>query len=238
MNNNKDKFHFFIGNIFKNDEQIKILKKIQKKLRFKYGLKNFQFNNKFFTNLIYLGYFDINTANLYMENILSPLLEAISNNFKVLECQYLNFKLDYDKVFYNLSIEVNDKNNNLSDIIVPYLYKNAITPIYNKEYKNQVPLVNVLYYKDSTRIKNINNIKIELPKNTFKIDHLSLIKGTPYKYRVGTPSVHDQLILEEIEQYTYNLMKNNNLNNNSSTNSSNNRNQSSNNNLNKNNQID
>lgn len=221
MSNNKDKFHFFIGNIFKNDEQIKFLKKVQKKLRFKYGLKDFQFNNKFFTNLIYLGYFDYDTATIYMDNIMTPLLESISNNFNVLKCEYMNFNLDFDNVFHNISIDIKDTHNYLVDIIIPYLYNNAITPIYDKEYKKHHPFINILYYKDSTRIKNVDNIKIELPKNTFKIDHLSLIKGTPYKYRAGMPSIHDQLILEEIEEYHYPLKPINSNNNNKHNNRSN-----------------
>ena len=50
--NNNDKFHFFIGNIFHNEEQINLLRKIQKKLRKKYFLKEAHWNTKFFTNMI------------------------------------------------------------------------------------------------------------------------------------------------------------------------------------------
>ena len=85
----KEKNHYFIGNIFKNDEQIKILRNIQKKLKKRYYLKNTHYNNKLFTNLIYLGYLDAFTANLYMENIVNYLLDQIKNNFTTLNCNFL-----------------------------------------------------------------------------------------------------------------------------------------------------
>jgi hypothetical protein len=68
-----DKFHFFIGNIFDDIEQIKLLINLRKKLRNKYKLKYPHWNNRFYTNLIYLGYFDMHTANLYMDSIIKPL---------------------------------------------------------------------------------------------------------------------------------------------------------------------
>jgi SOS response regulatory protein OraA/RecX len=72
--NNKDKFHFFIGNIFNNEQQQFILRKVQKKLKQKYFLKDTHWNNNFFTNILYLGYFDNETAQIYMTNIMEPLL--------------------------------------------------------------------------------------------------------------------------------------------------------------------
>jgi len=203
--NSKDKFHFFIGNIFSDPEQIRTLKKIQKKLRYKYSLKNFHFNNRFFTNMIYLGYFDSETAALYMSNIIEPLLKAISNNINSLECNYTNFKLEHDKVYNKISLSFEDTHNQLQDIIMPYLYNNAIVPIYNKKNIIHKPMIDLIYYKDSTKVKSINNIKIQLPTEKFKINHISLIKGTPYHIRVGTPSIHDQMMLEEIEKYKFYL---------------------------------
>lgn len=202
--NNNDKFHFFIGNIFNNEEQIQLLKNIQKKIRKKYGLKEPHWNNKFFTNLIYIGYFNNKTASLYMENIISPLLNAISSNFDVLECNYTNFKIDYDKTFYKISLKFNDINNYLENIIIPYLHENAILPIYDKKYILK-PSIDLIYYKDSYKLLNKDHLNIEIPKDKFYIDHISLIKGTPVKYRVGTPSLHDQMILEEVSKYTFPL---------------------------------
>ena len=85
---NKDKYHYFIGNIFNNFEQINVLKKIRKILKKKYYLKDYHWNNLFSTNLIYLGYLDQNTANIYMQNIISKLLSVLSNELNPLKCNY------------------------------------------------------------------------------------------------------------------------------------------------------
>ena len=58
--NNKDKYHFYIGNILTDEQQIRLLKTIRKNLRKKYKLKNFHWSHPFATNLIYLGYFLVN----------------------------------------------------------------------------------------------------------------------------------------------------------------------------------
>ena len=51
---NNDKYHFFIGNIFDSESQIRLLKYVQKKLKKKYILKNYHVNNVFFSNMIYI----------------------------------------------------------------------------------------------------------------------------------------------------------------------------------------
>jgi hypothetical protein len=155
--------------------------------------------------MIYLGYFDNETASIYMNNIITPLLEAISNDFNQLDCNYTEFKLEYDKVYYKISLNFNDDNNYLEKIIIPYLYNNAITPIYEKKSNISKPSIGIIYYEDSQKLKSIDDIRIQIPNEKFKIDHISLIKGTPYKIRVGTPSIHDQMILEEIDRYTIQL---------------------------------
>jgi hypothetical protein len=207
--NNNDKFHFFIGNIFTDDNQIYLLRKIQKKLRQKYSIKKFHYNNRFFTNLLYLGYFNIETANLYMEKIISPLLQALSEKIHVLDCSYTGFKIDYDKKYYKVSLKFNDIDNYLEQIIVPYLYTNGIEPIYEKKKNILKPYVDLIYFDESPKLNDKIDISIELPKDRFKIDHISLIKGTPNKYRVGTPSLHDQMSLEEITRYIIPLNNNN-----------------------------
>ena len=45
INFNKDKYHFFIGNIFNNFEQVNVIKKIIKILKKKYYLKESYWNN-------------------------------------------------------------------------------------------------------------------------------------------------------------------------------------------------
>ena len=206
---NRDKNHYFIGNIFNDEHQIKILRIIQKKLRKKYALKNFHWNNKFYTNLIYLGYFDKETADLYMTNIISHLLNALSKDIPELKCKYTDFKLSYDKSFYKISLKLTDENNLLEKIIIPYLHKNAVDPIYNQKKIMLKPSIDLIYYKYSPIIKHQKeSIRIQVPEDTFKIDHFALIKGTTINLRAGTPSLHDQMSLEEVHKYVFPLKKN------------------------------
>jgi hypothetical protein len=200
----KDKYHFYIGNIFNDDKQIKILKYIQKKLIKRYKLKEYHWNNKFSFNLIYLGYLDQNTAKKYMDNIIVYLLKAISEKFYSIECKYTGYKLEYDKSFYKISLNINDENNYLENIIIPYLHENGIVPIYENKKNMLNPSIDLIYYKKSSIIDNKkNSIKITFPEESFKIDHISLIKGNSLRVRSGTPSQHNQLNLEEI--YTFPL---------------------------------
>lgn len=208
MENIKDKHHFFIGNIFDDENQIKILRNVQKKLRKKYSLKNPHWNNKFFTNLIYLGYFDNETANLYMENVVTNLLKAIGDKFNELTCEYTGFKIEYDNSFYKISLKFTDTENYLEKIIVPYLHNNAILPIYDKKKNILKPAIDLIYYKSSYLLgtdKDASRIRIQVPTEKFKFNHIALIKGTTVRVRSGTPSLHDQMSLEEISRFKFPL---------------------------------
>lgn len=218
-NNRKEKNHYFIGNIFDDEEDIRILNKVKGKLKQRYNLKNFHWNNKYFTNMIYLGYLDKETAYIYMDNIITPLLNAIGDKVHLLNCNFTGFKLEYDHSFYKISLKFTDQNNYLEKIIIPYLYNNAIVPIY--EHKHLLkPAIDLIYYKNSNKLNgNKSGIKIEVPKHTFQIKHFSLIRGTNVRLRAGTPSLHDQMSLEEINRYTVPLLKNNKNNNNKMVNS-------------------
>jgi hypothetical protein len=203
---NKDKYHFFIGNIFNNENQLRLLKNIQKKLIKKYKLKNYHWNSKYCSNLIYLGYLDQNTAAKYMDNIIVNLLKAVSEKFNNLECEYTGYKIEYDKSFYKISLKINDINNYLENIIVPYLHQNAILPIYEKKKNILKPSIDLVYYKDSSKISGKkNDIKIMVPTEKFTIDHISLIRGNSVRVRSGTPSLHNQMNLEEIYKYSFPL---------------------------------
>lgn len=203
---NNDKYHFFIGNIFDSEEQITLLKHIQKKLKKKYILKNYHVNNVFFSNMIYLGYFNIEIANLYMNNIVSHLLNAISKKFNELECKYTGYKLEYDKSYYKISLKFTDKDNFLENIIIPYLHNNAILPIYNKKTNIKKPSIDLIYYKSSVYLGDKKDeIRIQVPEKNFKINHISLIKATTTRVRTGTPSLHDQMNLVEVNRYNYPL---------------------------------
>lgn len=205
----KEKNHYFIGNIFKNIEQIKLLRNIQKKLKKRYYLKNIHYNNKLFTNLIYLGYLDEFTANLYMENIVNHLLDQIKNNFKKLKCNYTGYTLKYDKSFYKISLKFNDENNYLEEIIIPYLHKNAISPIYTSKKNILKPMIDLVYFKDSSILKDSKiKINMKVPEEKFEINEISLIKGNSIHDRRGIPSIHNQMILEEVNKYSIKLKEN------------------------------
>ena len=202
---NKSKSHFFIGNMFKNEQHNYIIKNIQKKLRNKYALKNYHWNNKLCSKLIYLGYLDNNTAKIYMENIFNNLLESIGNKFNKMTCKYSKYILDFDKSYYKISLKFDDSNNYLENIVVPYLFENGIIPIYDKKKGLKRPMIDLIYFKQSNILDKKKEINIQVPTIEFKIDHLSLIKGTSIKSRSGTPSLHDQMHYEEVARYNFPL---------------------------------
>ena len=209
----QDKHHFFIGNILKNEEQIKLLKNIQRKLIKKYRLKGCHWNNKFCANFIYLGYLDEQTAYKYMDNIMSHLLTQISNRIQELTCKYTDYKIDSDKSYHKISLKFIDTENKLISIIVQYLHKNGILPIYPNRKKILKPFIDLVYYKEPDMKDEIRSL---VPIDNFVIDHLSLIKGTPIRMRSGAPSLHDQMNFEEIFKYDFPLVgevENNNENN-------------------------
>jgi hypothetical protein len=208
MENNKS--HYFIGNIFSNEEQIKKLRHIQKKLRKKYKLKEYHSNNLFFTNMVYLGFFDSVTATLYMNEIISYLLTSIQNNFTPFECTYGRYKMHYDKIYHRISLTFDDKDSYINNIIVPYLYENAIFPIFEKRKNIPYPEIDLLFYKTSTILDKKTKFYLvskPVPPEKFIIDNISLIKGTPLKKRIGTPSIHDEMRFELVTEYKYDMMK-------------------------------
>ena len=207
ITSNKEKYHFFIGNILDNEEQVRMLKNIQKKLVKKYRLKEYHWNNKLYANFIYLGYMDSNTASLYMDNMMSNLLGAISEQFHKLTCKYTNYKIESDKSFHKVSLKLIDTENKIINIIVQYLHKYGILPIYPNRKDILKPAVDLVYYKNSSIIGDDKEaIRIQVPSMEFTIDHLSLIKGTPIKVRSGAPSLHDQMHYEEVHKYTFPLL--------------------------------
>ena len=229
QHSNNEKNHFFIGNIFNDENQIRLLRNIQKKLKKKYGLKNYHWNNVLFSDMIYLGYFTTEVAQIYMDEIISHLLKAIAERFSYLNCSYTGFKLDYDKSYYRISLKFTDTNNYLESIIIPYLHQNAILPVFPSRKAIKKPSIDLIYFKNSyvlNKKKDLqemkDSIKIQFPIDTFKIDHISLIKGSATRSRSGTPSTHNQMSLVEISRYNFPL-KNNlsklNINNSKNTSS-------------------
>ena len=199
-----DKYHFFIGNVLSDENQIKILKDIQNKLKGRYMLKSYHTNN-LFLKLIYLGYLDYETATKYMDNIVSYLLKEVSNNFFELTCHYDNYDVDYDGSYYKITLEVDDENNDLSNKILPYLFEEGIKPIYDKKKNTNKPVIELVFYKSSVILDLKKEVNINVPSSTFMIDHLALIKGNPTMSKSGSPSVHHQMHLEEVRRFTFPL---------------------------------
>ena len=150
--------------------------------------------------MIYLGYYTNKEANQFMEDNIENLLKAISEKFPILNCKYTNYKIYNDGSFYKISLNYTDEQNFLEKIIIPYLYENCIQKKYT-----QKPSIDLIYYKSSPKLNVKQQINSLIPDQTFNIDHISLIRGIPLRYRVGTPSIHDQMNLEEISKYTFPL---------------------------------
>lgn len=204
----KDKYHFFIGNFIKDHVQISILKDLKKKLRAQYKIDYASSYDNFFLCFknIYIGYMTNKDADVYMKNILSPLLNTIKNNIGKLNCHYTRFKLKYVKNYIRISLEYEDENNILSNVIIPYINKNGVEPVYDRKIENSKPSIELIYMKPNQLIPNTQTeISINVPTETFVIDKLSLIRGGLTKLRSGTPSKHDQLIFNNVRHYSFNF---------------------------------
>ena len=204
----KDKYHFFIGNFIKDHVQISILKDLKKKLRAQYKIDYASSYDNFFLCFknIYIGYMTNKDADVYMRNILSPLLNTIKNNIGKLNCHYTRFKLKYVKNYIRISLEYEDENNILSNVIIPYINKNGVEPVYDRKIENSKPSIELIYMKPNQLIPNTQaEININVPTETFVIDKLSLIRGGLTKLRSGTPSKHDQLIFNNVRHYSFNF---------------------------------
>ena len=204
----KYKYHFFIGNFIKDHVQISILKDLKKKLRAQYKIDYASSYDNFFLCFknIYIGYMTNKDADVYMRNILSPLLNTIKNNIGKLNCHYTRFKLKYVKNYIRISLEYEDENNILSNVIIPYINKNGVEPVYDRKIENSKPSIELIYMKPNQLIPNTQaEININVPTETFVIDKLSLIRGGLTKLRSGTPSKHDQLIFNNVRHYSFNF---------------------------------
>jgi len=204
----KDKYHFFIGNFIKDHVQISILKELKKKLRSQYKIDSRNSYDNFFLCFknIYIGYMTNKEADYYMNNILSYLLNTIKQNIKKLVCHYTRFKLKYVKNHIRISLEYEDENNLLSNVIIPYINKKGIEPVYDRKIEKSNPSIELIYMKPNELIPNIHTeINIKVPTETFVIDKLTLIRGGLTKLRSGTPSKHDQLIFNNVRHYSFNF---------------------------------
>ena len=207
------KSHYFLGNVFSDETQIEILKNIQEKMINEYDIQNYHTNDLFFTNILYLGYFDRETAEVYMDKIVKYLLTSLQKKYRPIECHYTRFKVFFDKKVYKLSLVIDDQLNIINKVILPYLYENGVQPVYEKRRYAKQSDVSLVFYKYSSALKNIfkkkykrNHFKShDIPETKFLIDNISLIKGTPIQTKIGSPSVHDEMNFEVVQEHIYPL---------------------------------
>ena len=213
---NTEKSHYFIGNVLDNKNLIIKLKNLNKKMKKSFQLQESHHNNLFTSNLIYLGYFDYNTAQVYMNDIYQYLLTSVSKKFSPLDCQITNFKIDRDSTYFKIALQYKDQHDYLSQTIIPYLYQKGVVPVLGNKKFDRRGTIDCIFFKHSNIIKSKKfRIKMNVPTDEFVIQNLCLIKGTPVKLRSGTPSIHDQMTYEVMSEYNYpfqgNLGSNNNV---------------------------
>ena len=210
-NMNDEKHHYFIANIIDDIRIVQKLQKMRKKLINKYKLEHYHYPNIITGNLIYIGYFDQKVAQLFMKDIMSFLLNSISNKFGKLYCKFNDIKTNFDGSYFKIYLEFDDNKESLKQIILPYLFEKGIKPIFKNRSQNKKAYVNMIYTKGKPeKIANLQNkfkdkfqIKIDYPFDTFTIDKLCLLKGTPSKSRSGAPSTHDQMDFEKVADYEF-----------------------------------
>ncbi len=210
LGNYSDKHHYFIGSVISR-ENIKPLQNIQKILK-NQMFQNVRWNLPFHARYIYLGYLDSSVAHEIMNKIFNPLCLAISEKYKKFHCKY-------EKVLYRskpprdrgnkiISLQFKDESDKINKVIIPYLKKEGLKKIYDVESKMEKPHIDLLYLNCEDIIyKQIASVvpKIRFPPNGFEIDHLCLIKGTPYAKKFGIPSKYDRLNIEVVRDYYYPL---------------------------------
>lgn len=208
-----DKHHFYIGTMIHRDYTNE-LAKIQKQV------KSPEFQNPrwniFHLRHIYLGYLDTRVAKEMMKKIFLPLCLAIGQSIGPIEC-------DYTKLLYRskppkntgpkiISLGFKDKDSVLQKKIIPYLKKEGLRKIYNVDSKPETPAVDLLYLNSPDDIyrqmAEMMRKSIRIPTRGFEINHLCLIKETPYARRGGIPSRYDRMNVESVKGYYYPLKGN------------------------------
>ena len=121
-----------------------------------------------------------------------------------MDCQITNFKIDRDSTYFKISLQYKDQHDYLSQTIIPYLYQKGVVPVLGDKKFNRKGTIDCIFFKHSNIIKSKKfRIKMKFPTDEFIIQNLCLIKGTPVKLRTGTPSIHDQMSYEVINEYNY-----------------------------------
>ncbi len=203
---NTSKKHYFIGYMINNEKQIQDLIQIQNKLITRYKMRKFYKNwdQKFVSRYVYMGYLTPEVAQKYMDRLMKDLCEQISNKFSSLVCKYKKISPKFDKSINWVSISYDDENEYLSKIIIPFLDKYGIKPIFPNRKTIYLPLIDIIHFKQSSLSKQ-DVIDIPIPNDTFTIDHISLLSGKPTQSKIGGQSIHDRLAYEEEGKYYFPL---------------------------------
>ena len=219
--NNDSKHHFFIGCKINDEILVDKLKLVRKKLVNKYNIKELHYPNIVTTNLVYLGYFDMKVAKLYMDKIMRFLCEALVKKYSKLECNMTNFKMVFDGSYYKIMLQLEDVESELKNVMIPFLNNKGVVPIYgNRHFENKAS-IDIIYFKKSEKIeeqkkkfKKKFKIMLDYPIDKFILDSLVLIKGTPVITRSGYPSTHDQMDFKILDDYKYEFTEQSNKNEN------------------------
>ena len=208
-----DKHHFYIGTMI-HREYTGDLARIQKEV------KSPEFQNPrwniFHLRHIYLGYLDTRVAKEMMKKIFLPLCLALGQTIGPIQC-------DYTKLMYRskpprntgpkiISLGFKDKMSLLEKKIIPYLKREGLRKIYNVETKPERPAVDLLYLNAPDdvyrQVAAMMGKRIRIPTRGFEMNHLCLIKETPYARRGGIPSRYDRMNVESVKGYYYPLKGN------------------------------
>jgi len=202
---NSSKRHYFIGYVQTDANQIQILQNIQNELTLKYQLKDIyhNFNHKFVTRFVYMGYLTPEVANKYMEFRMKSLCMEVTQKFQSLVCRYSKVKPKFDKPTNYFSIFFDDENHYLKEIIIPFLANYGIKPLFPKRFTNYQPMFDLIHFRKSNPIRKGEQIQVNIPETTFTINHLSLISAKPTQSKMGYQSVHDNLIYQEEAKYIF-----------------------------------
>ncbi len=202
---NSTKRHYFIGYVFNQKDVIDALMNVQRQLIKDYKLRDYylNFNNKYMSRFVYLGYLTPEVANKYMENMVSPVCNQLSKKMKPLKCRFTKIKPKFDKPVNWFSVFFEDENNYIKNVIIPFLDKEVIKPIFPKRYTNFQPLVDVIHFKGNSGITRGKNITVPVPHIQFTMDHISLISAKPTQTKMGYQAIHDNLSYEEEHKYYF-----------------------------------
>ncbi len=195
--------HYFIGKLL-NPEDSKKLIKSQSYISRNIPTtgKVFNFNTKF----AYLGYMDEQTI-LDLQNKISNVLEAITDNFGSQTCKYSGYGITGLRTTKK-SVAVLYDCDVVSKIIVPYLrnYTNQVTDD-DSDFYPHVSLLRIAASDVNEVLKEDDKGKTILQKTylpdpkTFKIDSIDIMKGELLVKRAGQPSKFDDMNMKVINRF-------------------------------------